>query len=315
MAFGSEMKNRRFKPAFDPGFGQRAGSSGGRVIQPDGKFNVERKSLSYELKDTYQYLITIGWGHFFLWLFTGYLIANTLFALGYLALGVEHLAGAKLETMSDRFLSAFFFSAQTLTTVGYGGIHPTGWIVSGVAAIEAMVGVLGFAVATGLLYGRFSRPELKILFSRNILISPYQDGEALMFRIANQRSNNILNVSVKVLLVFSEKSESGFTRQYFPVKLERDSVTFFPLSWTVVHPIDSESPFFELTEEEIRAKRPEIIVQVSGFDDTFSQETHRLSSYIAEDFIWKAKFLPSFSTLDDGKTIFDLDQMHQYQKL
>lgn len=315
MAVIREIRKKRGRPAFDPGLGQRAGVNGGRVVLPDGTFNVERKSLSYELKDTYQYLITIGWGHFFIWLFTGYLFANTCFALIYLAIGVEHLAGADLESAGTRFLSAFFFSAQTLTTVGYGGIHPAGWVTSGIAAVEAMIGVLGFALATGLLYGRFSHPQMKILFSRNVLISPYNEGEALMFRIANQRSNNILNASVKVLLVFSEKAESGFTRRYYPLNLERESVTFFPLSWTVVHPIDAESPFFGLSESEITENRCEIIVQVSGYDDTFHQETHRLSSYTAGDFVWNAKFLPAFSTLEDGRTVFNLDHLHLYQNI
>jgi inward rectifier potassium channel len=188
---------------------------------------------------------------------------------------------------------------------------PSGFPANFVASIEALVGLLGFAVATGLLYGRFSRPSTRILFSRNAVIAPYRDKTALMFRLANQRNNDIIEVEANVLAVFIDKESNN--RKYFSMSLERNSVYFFPLSWTVVHPIDELSPFYNKTLDELKELKTEILIQFKGFDDTFSQTVHTKYSYSLDEIIWNAKFKPAFEPDSKGEIIFDLNRIHDYE--
>src|ERR1035437_6663608 len=165
----------------------------------------------------------------FLLIFAGYFLVNLLFGTVYYMIGVENLRNAVDKSPMQSYLNAYFFSVQTFTTVGYGGLVPSGFPANFVASIEAMVGLLGFAIATGLLYGRFSRPSARILFSRNAIVAPYLDKTALMIRLTNQRNNDIIEVEANVLAFFIDKSTNN--RKYYGMKLERNSVYFFPLSW------------------------------------------------------------------------------------
>jgi inward rectifier potassium channel len=210
-------------------------------------------------------------------------------------------------------MNAYFFSVQTFTTVGYGGMVPNGFAANFIASLEAMFGLLGFAIATGLLFGRFSRPSARILFSRNAVITPYRGINALMFRLANLRNNDIIEVEANALAVFLDKTTNS--RKYYGMKLERKSVYFFPLSWTVVHPLDEESPFFNKTPDELKELQAEILVQFKGFDDTFSQTVHTRFSYTFDEIIWNAKFKPAFESDHKGEVIFDLNRLHDYELL
>jgi inward rectifier potassium channel len=211
----------------------------------------------------------------------------------------------------NNFLSAYFFSIQTFTTVGYGGIVPDGFSANLVASFEALVGLLSFALATGLLYGRFSRPSARILFSRNAVIAPYKDIKALMFRVANLRNNDLIEVEANLLTVFADPVNHN--RKYYGMKLERKSVYFFPLSWTIVHPIDEDSPFYNKSAKELKELQTEVLVQFKAFDDTFSQTVHTRFSYIVDEIIWNAKFKPAFEPDEKGEIIFDLDRIHDFE--
>src|ERR1035437_954570 len=295
----------------DPGLGERFGGKTKRIINPNGSFNVKRNNTGYSPRDIYHFLVNLSWTKFFLLIFASYFLVNLLFGTVYYIIGVENLRNAVDKSSMQSYLNAYFFSVQTFTTVGYGGMVPTGLPANFVASIEAMVGLLGFAIATGLLYGRFSRPSARILFSRNAVVAPYRDKTALMFRLANQRNNDIIEVEANVLAVFIDKDTNN--RKYFGMKLERNSVYFFPLSWTVVHPIDKQNPFYNKTIDELRELQTEILVQFKGFDDTFSQTVHTKYSYSLDEIVWNAKFKPVFEPDHKGEIIFDLNRIHDFE--
>lgn len=309
----------RFQNQNDLGFGTAANS--GRNMNKDGSFNVERtgepRFRPYEI---YHNLITMSWTRFILLVLTGYVLANLLFACIYYFVGVEHLtmgeAGLKeVAQMSEgrKFMEVFFFSSQTLTTLGYGRVAPVGATASSIAAIESMIGLLGFALATGILYGRFSRPEAKILFSHNILISPYRGGIGLMFRTANMRRNQLIETEIEVNVGYTIPEEGR--RGFVTLGLERSKISLFPTSWTLVHPIDENSIFYGMSIEEIREMKPEIFVIMKAFDDTFSQTIYARTSYRADEIISGAKFLPMFHQLENGKTLLDLRLINAMEKV
>ena len=297
--------------AIDPGLGEKFGGKTKRIINPDGSFNVKRNNTGHSPRDIYHFLVNLSWTNFFLLIFAGYFLVNLLFGIVYYMIGVENIRNAVDKAPMQSFLNAYFFSVQTFTTVGYGGMVPSGFPANFVASIEAMIGLLGFAIATGLLYGRFSRPSARILFSRNAVVAPYRDKTALMFRLANQRNNDIIEVEANVLAVFKDKYTNN--RQYFVMTLERNSVYFFPLSWTVVHPIDEQSPFFNKSLDELKELQTEILIQFKGFDDTFSQTVHTKYSYSLDEIIWNAKFKQAFEPDYKGEIIFDLNRIHDYE--
>lgn len=208
-----------------------------------------------------------------------------------------------------------FFSAQSLTTVGYGRVAPVGIPQSLVAAIESMVGLLGFALATGLLYGRFSKATAKIIHSKNILISPYQDGIGLMFRIANIRETQLVEVEVQVTISKIMTENDKEIRRFYPLELERSKISMFPLSWVIVHPINESSLLFGKTSEDLYKEDMELLVYFKAYDQTFSQNVHYRISYRAEDLVWGAKFTINFQSQADGPTLHYLDRIGEFEKV
>src|SRR5262245_52286735 len=171
--------------------------------------------------------------------------------------------------LGGRFSQAFFFSIQTFATIGYGQVGPNGIAANLIVTIEALVGMMYQALATGLLFGRFARPRADILFSRMAVVAPYNDGYSLQFRIANLRRNEIIELEAQVLYSAMEPDGRGGTvRRYTRLALERNKVVFFPLSWTIVHPIDAASPLYGKSQGELRQTGAEILVLLSGIDET-----------------------------------------------
>jgi inward rectifier potassium channel len=244
-------------------------------------------------------------------LFLGYLVVNTLFALAYYGLGPGHLLGADASTEAGRFFNDFFFSAHTLSTVGYGSISPKSVESNVVAALESLVGVLGFAVATGLLFGRVSRPSAKIGFSETMLVAPYQDMQSLQFRVVNRRRNDLMEIEARVMLMTVEQNGGQPTRSYRLLKLEREKVLFLPLTWTIVHPIDSESPLFGLTAEDLERLQVEVMILIKAYDDTFSQTVLARYSYRYDEIGWNQRFAPAFSVNSDGDLVLELQKVGQ----
>jgi inward rectifier potassium channel len=299
------------KPGFDPGLTQKFTGSVRRIIDKNGKFNVRRRGGTWHDLHPYLQLINMGWLPFLGWLFLGYLVINTGFALAYFRLGPGQLAGADAATETGRFLNCFFFSAHTLSTVGYGSIAPKGMGANIVAALESLAGVLGFAVATGLLFGRVSRPSAKIGFSQNMLMAPYQDITSLQFRVVNRRANDLMEIEARMLLMTVETVNGEQVRAYRQLKLEREEVLFMPLTWTVVHPIDNESPLWGITPEQFERQQSEVMILIKAYDDTFSQTVFARYSYRHDEVIWNRRFAPAFEVNDDGDLVLDLQRVGQ----
>jgi inward rectifier potassium channel len=224
------------------------------------------------------------------------------------------LQGADAVTAGGRFLDAFFFSAHTLTTVGYGSISPKGLGANLTASMEALTGVMGFAVATGLLFGRVSRPSARIGFSERMLISPYQDGQSLQFRVVNRRRNSIMELEARVMLMTVETVEGVARRKYELLRLEREKVLFLPLTWTVVHPIDAESPLWGATAEELARRQAEVLILIKAYDDTFSQTVMARYSYRHDEFVWGKRFAPAFFVGPQGDLVLELKKVGELAK-
>ena len=294
----------------DLGFGTQVHDPDTRLLNRDGSFNVKRSGGTFWSRlNIFNRLMVCSWGQFFLLVISFYLLLNFIFAGIYEVVGIENLQGADLTSPESRFMDAFFFSSQTLTTVGYGRIAPIGFGASAVAAIESLLGLLIFALATSLLYGRFSRPVAHILYSDKAIIAPYLDVTAFMFRIVNERANQLIDLQVEVAMSILEKQPNGKDiRRYYALKLERNRVNFFPTNWTIVHPITQESPMFGLNKEELLSRDAEFLILIKATEDTFNQTVHSRLSYHASEMVFGAKFT---SMVLDGETpgIANLDLM------
>jgi inward rectifier potassium channel len=296
-------------PSFDPGLTKQVIAPLRRIINNDGNFNVRRHGTTWRDIHPYLHLVNMSWPRFLTVLFLGYVVVNTIFAGVYFALGPDQLAGADAPTAWDRFLNGFFFSSHTLSTVGYGNISPKGMAANVVASFEALVGVLGFAVATGLLFGRVSRPSARIGFSENILVSPYQEGTSLQFRVVNRRANSLMELEAKVMLMTVESVDGKLQRNYRMLRLERPGILFLPLSWTVVHPIDEESPLWGKTAEDLANLQAEVLILIKGYDDTFSQTVLSRHSYRYDEILWNKRFAPAFFVDDRGDMVLELKKV------
>lgn len=294
---------------FDPGLTQSYTGRLRRAINKDGSFNVLRRGVSLREKGFYLHLMSSSWPWFLTQVGLAYTLVNVLFAAVYYWIGVEWLAGAPHDTPLDAFLGAFFFSVQTLTTVGYGHIAPRGILTSSVAALEAMTGLLAFALGTGLMYGRFSRPLARLMFSRQMVVAPFREGTALMFRVANGRPNVLMELEATVIMMTVVAGQDGVKRQYTGMSLERPKIYFLPLSWTIVHPIDDSSPLAGLSREDLEKLQAEFLILIKCFDDTFSQTVHARYSYTFDEIEWESRFLPAFDVTGDGDLRFDVSQL------
>lgn len=287
-----------------------------RLLNRDGSFNVERTGLRFwKSFSAYHAALTMPWWQFFGATAFLYLVVNALFGAAYLACGPGSLGSDAAGMEHHTYLRAFFFSVQTLSTIGYGQVIPVGTAANALVTLEALVGLFGFAIVTGLLFARFSRPTAKMLFSRHALIAPYQDKTALEFRVANARSNELIEVTAKVLLSRFEASDGMRTRRYYQLQLERTGVTFLPLTWTVVHPIDESSPLYGETPESLSASRAEFLVLLSGFDETFSATVHTRSSFIPDEVLWDYRFANAFviGKSKDNKVAVDMRQFDKVE--
>jgi len=280
-----------------------------RLLNRDGTFNVKRREPTFwNSVFSYNALISMPWWKFFLNIFAVYLMINSVFAIGYTAFGREALQG---DAGVPAFLRSFFFSVHTFATIGYGNISPHGIAANVLVTFESLVGLISFALVAGLVFARFSRPTANIIYSRHALIAPFRDGRALMFRIMNARENELVEVQADLVM---SRFENG-QRRYHPLSLDRNRVTFFPLNWTVVHPIDERSPLNGWDERMLQQSEAEFLILLTATDETFAQVVHNRSSYTADEVIWSARFLPLVDEGSDGTPKVRLERFHDFERL
>lgn len=301
------------KESFDPGLTTQFTGELRRTINKDGSFNVRRTGLRWRDANLYLQLIELSWPRFIGLVLAVFLSINVLFALSYIVAGTQNLRGT--EPALSPFLNSFYFSVHTLTTVGYGNVYPVGNAANSISAIEAATGLMVFALATGLLYGRFSKPSARMLFSDHALIAPYQDGTSLQFRVANARSNVLMNVEARVLLMTVKTVDGELKRDFIELPLVRSQIIFFPLTWTVVHAIDANSPLLGKTAVDLAGQTAEFLILMQGFDDTFSQVVHSQHSYRHDEIAWGARFTPAFRIDPKGILVVEVDRISEMKTL
>jgi len=310
--------NAKAKSDENTGFGTNPNSYGGRFVNKDGTANIQKRGMHF--------LSRVSWYHTMIdmprWKFLGVLFlfytgVNFIFACIYYGIGVEYLDG--IDTTGSewiKFGKAYFFSAQTFTTVGYGHISPNGFLTSALAATEALIGLLSFAIATGLFFGRFSKPTAFIKFSHNALIAPYRDGKALMMRMTPFKNTNFTDAEAKVTLGMILEENGKMVNKFYSLALEMDKINALSLSWTLVHPITENSPLYHFSKEDFATIEGEILVYVKTFDDMFSTTVAARTSYMFTEFVYGAKFDLMYSENEDNtKTILHLDKLNAHQKV
>lgn len=278
-----------------------------RIVKRDGRLNIMGMGAWYSYwRDPYHLLLTISWPGFVALIALGYFVANALFALAYLA-GGEGIENAR----PGNFLDAFFFSVQTMASIGYGAMYPRTAYANALVAIEALVGLMGLAMGSGLAFARFSKPTARVLFSRVAVIAPNNGVPTLMFRAANERRNQILEAHLRVSLTRDEvTSEGQFMRRVYDLKLLRSQNPLFSLSWTAMHPIEEQSPLYGATAEMLAAAETTIIVTLSGIDETVAQTIYARHIYAAHELLWNMRFADILLVMPDGQRHVDYSRFH-----
>lgn len=300
------------------GFGTNANAEGGRLINKDGTVNLRKTGLSYlERLSIYHVLLRLPRLQFLLLVFAFYTSTNVFFAFIYVLIGTEHLAGTEItNSLLYQFQQAFFFSSQTLTTVGYGHISPSGLLANIIASLESFMGIMSFALVTGLFFARFSRPKAYLRFSDSIIIAPFKGGTALMFRVASQKNNHLTDAEAQVTAAFHIMEEGKMVTKFFQLPLEISRINSLAISWTLVHPIDESSPFWGLKEEDLKQIKVEVMPGIKAFDDHYSNTVQQRTSYTSQDLVYGARFLPVFQRSEDGShTLLELDKLNDYERV
>jgi inward rectifier potassium channel len=278
-----------------------------RLVSSGGLPNVNRIGLKARpTADIYHYALRAPWSMLLVMIGLLYLGANAVFALIYL--GVGGIANARPGSFAD----AFFFSVQTMATIGYGQMWPTSVTAQILVTAEAMVGLLGLAVATGLIFSKFARPSARIMFSRVAVISPREGVPSLMFRMANERRDQIVEATMRLVLIRNEQTAEGERlRRIHDLKLARGHSAVFFLSWTAIHPITPDSPLYGQTAEDLLRVEAQVMATVTGTDETLSQTVHARYSYTVADLVWGHRLADIISVDPDGRRTVDYARFHE----
>jgi inward rectifier potassium channel len=306
----AEQRNRYItqQESSDLGFGSLVSNQPSlRLLNRDGSFNVVKPNPRWLRRVSgYHRLLTMSWPAFFSMVLFFYVGINLVFAGGYYLLGPDALLG---DIHTSDFVRDFFFSIHSFATIGYGNIVPIGLMANLMVAFEALVGLLGLALVTGMVFARFSRPVADIVFSRSAIIAPYHDITGFEFRVVNARENQLIELHAKVVFSRFESIDGRVQRVFTSLPLERESVSFFPLNWTVVHPIDENSPLFGWTRERLIESSAEFLILLTAIDETFAQTVHSRSSYAASEVLWNVRFAPMFRNVE-GAMELDISRLH-----
>ena len=305
------------KKVKDPGLGYRTSKNAKKLINHDGTSNVIHHNRTSGMYDLYSYLIEVSWRKFFLFVITTYILENIFFSIVYYIIGIEQITPTTGNTLND-LLNGFFFSAQTITTVGYGGISPQGTAANMIASFEAMIGLLGFSFVTGLLYGRFSKPRAAVKFSDYLVVKHHKKHRAIMFRLMNSRKGMMIQPKITVTLAITELDDkiNDYQRKFYQLKLERDQIMYLPTMWTIVHELDQESPLSIFSDEELQDLNAELYILLEYHDQAFSQKLFKVHSYEFTQLKINQQFVPSLLFDKDGNTLLDhhtLNQLKEYR--
>jgi inward rectifier potassium channel len=301
----------------DLGFGSVvAGESRERLLNQDGTFNVQRTGLSvFSSLNLYHTLLSMSWKSFLGLVLLLYFSSNVIFGLIYASLGSEAIVDTSSNPTASLFLRSFFFSVQTFATIGYGTIHPVGLVPNFLVAVESYYSLIANALITGVVFARFARPTARVIFSDVAVVAPYRGIEALMFRLVNGRSNQLIEVEAKVMVARFINENGRTVRRFDFLELERDRVAFFPLAWTVVHPISESSPLYGLTMEDLEKTDAEILVLLSATDETFAAVVHTRSSFKPSEIKFQHKFVNMYNKSEDGERIsIDIRKLSAIEK-
>ena len=306
--------NTKATTQINTGFGINTSDYGGRFINKNGLPNIEKRGIDYFGRISwYHTMLQMPRWKFLCILFLFYFGMNLIFAIIYVSIGINHLQGIIANSMWEKFGEAYFFSAQTFTTVGYGRISPKGFTTSTVAAFEALIGLLSFALATGLFYGRFSKPKAYVRFSNNAVLAPFNNGLAIMMRVAPYKNNNLIDAEAKVSVGIIMEENGSPKNKFFSLELEYEKVNSLTLSWTIVHPITENSPFYKFTAEDFANAKGEVLIFFKAFDDMFSNTVAARTSYTLQELVVGAKFEPMYHRdKERNTTILELDKLNSY---
>lgn len=310
--------NEKAKAYLSSGFGTNSNSYGGRFVNKNGTANVEKRGMFLLHRISwYHTLIDMRAWKFLLIILSFYLCINFVFALLYFVIGIEHLNGIDPSgTEWVKFGQTYFFSAQTFTTVGYGHISPSGFLASSVSALEALIGLLSFAIATGLFFGRFSKPKAFLKFSHNAIIAPYREITAMMIRVTPFKNTNFTDAEAKITLGMSVEENGVMSNKFYSLDLELDKINALTLSWTLVHPITENSPLYQFTKDDFENVNGEILVYIKTFDDMYSNTVAIRSSYTFDEVVYGVKFKTMYSRNNSNtKTILHLDQLNEFEEV
>jgi inward rectifier potassium channel len=307
-----ETLDNTFRPTVDEeaeerdlGFGSVVtDQSGQRLLNQDGTFNVERTGLGrFTSLNLYHTLLGMSWRVFLGLVLLLYFLSNIVFGALYAAIGPDAIVDTSSSPTENIFIRAFFFSVQTFATIGYGTIHPVGVIPNLLVTIESYYSLIANALITGVVFARFAKPTAKVRFSDVAVVAPYRDIEGLMFRLVNGRSSQLLEVGAQVLFARFVSENGKAVRRFDILELERRKVAIFPLSWTIVHPIDEDSPLYGLTANDLRRTDAEILVLLTATDETFAAVVHTRSSYKTDEIRFGHKFVSIYNDMRNGEPI------------
>jgi inward rectifier potassium channel len=297
------------------GFGSQSNHKGGRFYRKDGSPNVKRRGIPlFDRLSWFHTMLALSRWQFLLVLTSGYILVNLGFALVYYTIGIDQLSGIKADSHWQSFAQAFFFSVQTFTTVGYGHISPSSILTSSVAALEAFLGLLSFALATGLFYGRFSKPRALLQLSEFAVIAPYKNANALMLRTTPYKNNHLMDAEVKLTIGMKEKIDGEIKNVFYPLAIEFEKINALILNWTIVHPITEESPIYGMNAEDLKNANAEILVYLKAYDEGFSNSVVARTSYTANEIVEGAKFKPMYYTTE-SVTVLELDKLNHFDKV
>lgn len=294
----------------DTGLSNKGNINGGRFINRDGTYNLHKKGWPFwERYSVFYTMITLPLWKFITIIFIFFISINLLYTSLYLWMGLNQFTGLIKTSGWGLFKELFFFSTQSFTTVGYGRVNPVGDGANIIASIEAMSGLLSFALATGLIYGRFAKPRAHLAFSDHAVIGPYKEQTALMFRfVCFKEQHALTDVMVQVNLAMLIEENGEFNYKYYSLPLERSKIETLPMNWTVVHPIDNESPLLGFTAEDIKAADFELYITVRGFNDVYSNTVQQRSSYTYDEVKFNRKFIPMYRETEHG-TLLELNKL------